>query len=67
VQPALDYEDETQALFVRSAARQVEGGSCLTENIAVRARPKEVLEAFDQGEHAASHERLTTAVSVAID
>ena len=52
---------------LKHKARQVEGGSCLTENIAVRARPKEVLEAFDQGEHAASHERLTTAVSVAID
>ena len=27
----------------------------LTENIAVRARPEQVLEAFDQGEQAASH------------
>ena len=27
----------------------------LTENIAVRARPEQVLEAFDQGEHAATH------------
>ena len=27
----------------------------LTENIAVRARPEHVLEAFEQGEHAASH------------
>ena len=27
----------------------------LTENIAVRARPEQVLEAFDQAEHAATH------------